>query len=105
MLSSENRSRPAGNRAANKINAGTGSTYSVVDLDAMAAQVDGAFVVLVRVADDRYRRRVFLTVKSAENHARKAQQRGQDARIFLCELKPLVKVCGLEAAPLPGVVA
>jgi len=55
-----------------KINAASEITYMVADLDDLAAHVDGTFVVLVRVAEDRYRRRCYLTARAAEDAARKA---------------------------------
>jgi len=78
-----------------KITAASEITY-ITDLDELASHVDGGFAVLVQVADDRWRRRVFLSAASAEAHARKAQQRGQSARVFLVELRPLVRIVPAE---------
>jgi hypothetical protein len=63
-------------------------------LDDIAAHVDGAFVVIVRTTGGRYRRRCFLTVAAAERHARRAQEAGHNAEIYLAELKPLWKLAG-----------
>jgi hypothetical protein len=63
-------------------------------LDDIAAHVDGAFVVVVRLNGGKYRRRCFLTVAAAERHARRAQDAGHNADVFLAELKPLWKVVG-----------
>ncbi len=88
--------------APSKITAASEITYySLAALDALASHVDGGFAVLVQVSDDRWRRRVFLTVGSAEAHARKAQQRGQSARVFMVELRPLVRIVPAEPEPLP----
>lgn len=59
-----------------------------------ARHVDGAFVVVVRLTGGKYRRRCFLTVKAAENAARRAQERGENAVVVLSELKPLYRVTG-----------
>lgn len=65
-------------------------------LDALAALIDGAFAVLVKVspgdAEPRFVRRVYLTAKAAEDAARKAAARGQSSRVYLCELKPLYRI-------------
>lgn len=59
------------------------------DADATAQHVDGVFVVVVEVPTGRYRRRVYLTAKSAERSARNAAAAGRNARVYLAELKPL----------------
>jgi hypothetical protein len=64
------------------------------ELDALAAHVDGAFVVVVKVNGPRYRRRCYLTAKAAENAARKAVERGEAATVYMAELKPLWRVSG-----------
>lgn len=64
------------------------------DLDALAAHVDGAFVVVVRVNGPRYRRRCYLTAKAAENAARRAVERGENATVYMAELKPLYRIHG-----------
>lgn len=88
-----------------KINAASEITYMVADLDDLAAHVDGAFVVLVRVAEDRYRRRCYLTARAAEDAARKAQDRGHNATVYLVELRPLHRIVGATAPALPLEVA
>lgn len=82
---------------------------SLVDLDAHAALVDGAFVVLLRITPPnrpavlgdgpeppKYRRRVFLSAAAAERAVRAAAARGETCRVFLAELKPLHLVRGWE---------
>lgn len=69
----------------------------VVDWQRLAAQVDGAFVVLVETSHGKYRRRVWLTLAAAERAAIKAQDAGHNAVVMLAELKPLYRVEG--AAP------
>jgi len=61
--------------------------------DEVARHVDGTFVVLVRTPTGRGgRRRCFLTVRAAEDAARKAIARGDSAAIVLAELRPLYRV-------------
>jgi hypothetical protein len=63
-------------------------------LDDIAAHVDGAFVLVVRVTGGRYRRRCFLSVASAEKAASRATENGHDAEVYLAELKPLWRLTG-----------
>ncbi|SNU00956.1 hypothetical protein SAMN06298212_10572 [Ruaniaceae bacterium KH17] len=48
-----------------------------------------AYVVLVSTREGRYRRRVFLSLHSAVHAAERARERGQDADLVLCELRPV----------------
>lgn len=66
----------------------------IEDADAAAEAVEGALVVCVRVADAKYRRRVFLTAKAAEAAVRRARGRGQTATLLLAELRPTYVVGG-----------
>lgn len=66
-------------------------------LDELAQHVDGSFVV-VETTGGRYRRRCFLSVRSAERAARNATAAGYNARVYLAELRPLWRVDGHEAA-------
>lgn len=88
--------RPTENRAAKKSLTATDS--SVADLgaswDEIATHVDGAFVVLVRTSQGRYRRRVWLTLAPAERAAQKAIDAGHSATVILSELKPLYRITG-----------
>jgi hypothetical protein len=63
-------------------------------LDDIAQHVDGAFVLVVKLAGGKYRRRCFLTAASAERAARNAIDAGHNATVFLAELKPLWKLAG-----------
>ncbi len=69
-----------------------GAPHILAPLDEIARHLDGTFVVVVEVADGQYRRRCFLTAKSAERAAHNATQRGENATVYLAELKPLWKV-------------
>lgn len=64
------------------------------ELDALAAHVDGAFVVVVKVNGARYRRRCYLTAKAAESASQKAVARGEDVVVYMAELKPLWRIKG-----------
>lgn len=66
-------------------------------LDDLARAIDGAFVVVVKVAGGKYRRRTFLTVASAQRAADNARALGHTATIYLSELRPLWRVVGGEA--------
>lgn len=72
------------------------NTLSLAQLDALAEHVDGAFVVVVKVTGGRYKRRAYLSVKPAENAARRAIERGESATVYLAELKPLYRLTGGE---------
>ncbi len=61
-------------------------------LDELAAHIDGAFVLVVKLTGGTYRRRCFLTVKAAQAAARRAKARGETATVFLAALQPLWKV-------------
>ena len=84
--------------------------YSLAELDARAALVDGAFVLLVKVTPPnlpavlvqaheppKYRRRVFLSAAAAERAVGAAVARGESCRVYLAELTPLHLVRGWEA--------
>lgn len=92
---------PAGRRGSSVDHLAGGSSTTVPTTadawDEFAQHVDGAFVVVVRLTGGKYRRRCFLTVKAAENAARRAQDRGENAVVVLSELKPLYRVLGGEA--------
>ncbi len=62
--------------------------------DDFARHIDGTFVVVVRLNGGKYRRRAYLTVKSAELAARRAKARGENAVVILAELRPLYRVIG-----------
>src|SRR5699024_9669633 len=91
------RIQPTANRRAdNESLAGDSSSLpqSVEEWDTLAAQIDGAFAVIVRTTQGRYRRRVWLTLAPAERAAGKAREAGHDAVVVLAELKPLYRVDG-----------
>jgi len=97
----ERESRPAGNGPAESISTAIKSKASLPpsvasseDWAALAAQVDGAFVVLVQTSHGRYRRRVWLTLAPAERAARKATEAGHNAVVILAERKPVYRVDG-----------
>lgn len=65
--------------------------------DEYARHIDGAFVLVVKLPGEKYRRRCFLTAKAAEAAVRRAQSRGENAVVVLAELKPVYRVIGGEA--------
>ena len=63
---------------------------SIVSPDArLVSLLDGAFVVVVDLGDDRHTRRVYLNLPSAQRAADRARERGREATIALCELHPV----------------
>jgi hypothetical protein len=71
-----------------------GGLLPVDAIDAIAAHVDGAFVLVVKTTGGRYRRRCFLSAASAEKAARNATEAGHNAQVYLAQLKPLWKLSG-----------
>lgn len=71
---------------------------TLAELDVLAEQVAGAFVLVVHVTGGRYRRRCFLTAASAQRAADRALARGENATVYLAELRPLYRLIGGEAA-------
>lgn len=67
-------------------------TFSPAAADEFAEAVDGAYVVVVCGPAGRYRRRVFLSVASAQRAVDRATARGQSSRIVLSQLTPLYDV-------------
>ncbi|SMX80704.1 hypothetical protein BSP109_01638 [Brevibacterium sp. Mu109] len=80
-------SRPAGNGTAND-QLGTRSVSIVPDADDLT-QRGRALAVLVEDSSGRYRRRLYLSLRSAERAVQRAQQRGRDARAILVSLEPV----------------
>jgi hypothetical protein len=74
-----------------------GGLLPVDALYTIAHQVDGAFVLVVKVNGGRYRRRCFMTAASAERAARNALDAGHNAEVYLAQLKLLWKLTA--AAP------
>lgn len=90
-------SRPGAEAAVSSDRVGTGSAASLpagMTWDEIAAHVDGTFVLVVKVTGGRYRRRTFLTAKAAQDAARRAQARGENAVVILAELRPVYRVIG-----------
>ena len=57
--------------------------------DRLAQYVQGAFVVVVQVGEDRLRRRIFLSLAAAQHAVERAQDRGHEAQVVLCQLQPV----------------
>lgn len=72
----------------------TTRALTLVELDDLAAHVDGSFVVVVKVSSGRYRRRCYLTARSAQAAAERAIDRGETAVIYLAQLQPLYRISG-----------
>lgn len=48
-----------------------------------------AFAVFVEVSEGRYRRRLYLSLASAQAAVERAEARGVDARAVMCQLVPV----------------
>lgn len=72
------------------------SESEVVDpRDRYARQINGAFVLVVETTGG-FRRRTFHSIRAAETAARNALAQGHNAKIFLCELRPVFRMTGHE---------
>ncbi len=71
------------------------TTGLLSDLDALAEHLQGRFVVQVTLDGDRRRSLVYRSAAAAEKAARRAQERGQQAHVTLCQLLPVGVVVGL----------
>lgn len=87
------RSRPAGNQTANEISV-AGDTHILSAAPPISAEdalefIAGAYVAIVTTTHGHHRRRVFLSLHSAEKAIRRARAAGHTADIVLCELRPI----------------
>ncbi len=57
--------------------------------DAAHQQVRGTFVVVVETPGDKYRRRCFLTLASAQAAIARAEAKGYSATVVLARLEPV----------------
>lgn len=100
-LAEQKRSRPAvarGNGTNDQVGAGSiPSLHDTLGADDIATHIDGTFVLLVKTTHGRYRRRCFMSVKAAENAARRATDAGHNATVVLAELRPVYRLAGGDA--------
>lgn len=84
-------SRPVGETGRPKISDGDISILPATSdfLSGASLHVAGALVVVVDTSHGRHRRRVFMTVKSAQRAADRAIEAGHSAEIVLCRLIPV----------------
>lgn len=68
---------------------GQAITNSLASADRLCALLSGVYVVMVQVGEDRLHRRVYLNLPSAQRAAERAQDRGHDAQVVLCQLAPV----------------
>lgn len=89
------RKSPGGGSGAIRNDNAGGVTFMVPEAaDEYVQHVDGGYVVVVHTTAGRYRRRVYLSLRSAELAVRRARERGHGARIVLAVLTPLYVVSG-----------
>jgi hypothetical protein len=89
-MSPARESRPAGNQAAEMFSGGNAiSLPATTDRTTAAALVTGVHVVVVETSGGKHRRRVYLTLNSAQLAADRAVMAGHSAHIILCQLTPV----------------
>ena len=54
--------------------------------------LDGVLVVVVELPNEKIRRRVFLSLHTAQRHADAARRAGREARVWLAQLAPVAEV-------------
>lgn len=81
---SANENAPAGNRGASTHPT---TSHDTPDHDQVRAAATG-YAVLVETGEGRYRRRLFLTLASAERAVNRARDRGKYAYLVLVTLTP-----------------
>ena len=100
----ERESRPAGDTTEPAQNISTAIKNSSTlqlgpdvlrDLDALAEHLHGKFVVQTQTDGEKYRTRIYLTAKAAENAVRRGNARGRRVHVSLCQLLPVGVVVGL----------
>lgn len=90
MLPNERRPAAGGYEATKSLDGLTPSISPIVgNWDSFAAHVDHALAVVVKTSNDRAKRRLFLTLASAERHRDKALEAGHDAEVILVALQPV----------------
>lgn len=85
--------RPGGQteamKSSNVVGAGSGSIVAQMTLADEDLDRAHALVVLVEDRTGRYRRRLYLSLRSAERAVARANARGADARAILCRITPV----------------
>jgi hypothetical protein len=103
MQPEHDRGRP-GERAASNVISGdlhsvTRSECVLSDLDAMAENIRGYFVVQVVIDDAGHRRtQLYRSAGAAERAVSRARERGRTAHVSLCQLLPVGVVSSLGGA-------
>ena len=63
---------------------------SIVSSDArLVALLDGVYVVVVEDERGHARRRTYLSLSAAQHAVERAQDRGHEAQVVLCQLQPV----------------
>ena len=60
--------------------------------DPLAQALNEVFVVVVELPNDKLRRRVFLSLHSAQRAAERARAADREARLWLAQLAPVAEV-------------
>lgn len=88
----EGKSRPAGNPSGFQKVPTPAASLSVDAANEVARVLDGVLVVVVVLPNQKIRRRVFLTLASAQRHADRARENGNHVRVILAQLAPISEV-------------
>ncbi len=69
---------------------------NLTDIDALAEHLRGRFVLQVTIDGEHRRTLIYRSAAAAEKAARRAQERGQQAHVALCQLLPVGVIVGLD---------
>lgn len=87
-MSDTRESRPGANQAAGISRGDTDSLRPSDDLESVRGFIEGVHVVVVETPTGKHRRRVFLSLISAQRAADRAIMSGHPAYLILCQLMP-----------------
>ncbi|WP_043537119.1 hypothetical protein [Actinomyces polynesiensis] len=68
---------------------GQAITNSLASADRLCALLSGVFVAVVEDERGHLRRRTYLSLSAAQHAVERAQDRGHDAQVVLCQLAPV----------------
>lgn len=88
----EKRIRPAGELDGFNEKQVTDSLQFSLPVHAADPLLDGVLVVVVSLSNDKVRRRVFLSLHTAQRHADAARRAGREAHVWLAQLAPVAEV-------------
>ncbi|WP_139651103.1 hypothetical protein [Tessaracoccus massiliensis] len=84
--------RPAGELSGFSGDQSTDSLQFSLPMNAADPLLDGVLVVVVELPDEKRRRRIFLSLHTAQRHADRARAAGREATVWLAQLAPVTEV-------------